>query len=314
MSSQQLSYDLPDGGKMPRIGLGTSVGSDPADHDRVEQMVYDAIKVGYRHIDTAAFYDTEPAVGRGIARAIADGLVNRADLFVVTKVWNDMHDAIEESMDLSLQRLGLDYVDLFHVHWPVHWKRGTWDYYESEHPSLLDVWDQMENCYHHKKTRYLGVCNYSEAQVKETWEHATVKPIINQVECTPYWNQFQLQNMMKPYNMHITAYSALFPKGDYEVEWRDMAADPVIQAIAAKHGKTVQQVILRWQLDVGNSVITKSFVPERLQQNFDILKFELDQTDLDQMAQFKQARYRNPSTWFLPVKKEFFWPKEESGL
>lgn len=313
--NEQLSFVLPSGVHMPRIGLGTWVGRDETEWPKAENMVYEAIKIGYRHIDTAVVYQTEKYVGLGIKRAIDEGLVKREELFVVTKVWNDMHDAVVESLEQSLERLGLDYIDLFHVHWPVHWKRGTNEYYESEHPSLLDVWDQMQECHTKGLARHLGVCNYNEEQIKQTWEYASVKPVINQVECSPYWNQLPMQKFLEQYNMHITAYSALLPYGaNYRAEWKDIKEDPVLQAIAKKHNKSVPQVALRWQLDIGNSVITKSFRPERLQENFDLLTWNLDKEDLEQIASLKQYRYRNPHAWYLPVKEEYFWPKEESGL
>lgn len=299
---QQPYITLNNGEKMPQVGLGTWKGLD----QECEDFVYNAIVKGYRHIDTAKIYKNEEEVGRGIKRAIDEGIVKREELFVVTKLWNDCHRIVEESMRESLAKLGLDYVDLYLVHWPVAWKSGT--NLVDEEVNIDDTWRAMEKLVALGLTKSIGVSNYSIAELEHLLSFAQIKPVTNQVEIHPYFNNYKLQKFCLAHGIVLTAYSALFPRSDnYKfTPWRDMAADPTILEIAKAHNKSPQQICLRWNVQAGNIVITKSSKPERLQQNFEITQFELTPEEMAKMDAFEPIRYRNPHDFLLPKEEWFF--------
>jgi len=301
-ASTQPFLTLNNGLKFPQVGLGTwkGIGTE------CEDMVYNAIKVGYRHIDTARIYNNEDQVGAGVARAIKDGLVTRDELFIVTKLWNDDQHDVEGALKASLSRLNLDYVDLYLVHWPVAWKKGTTLVDESI--GNLETWKSMERMVEMKLAKSIGVSNFNEAELQDIFDNCTIKPVVNQVEIHPYFNNFKLQRFCHDNQVYLTAYSALMPEStSYKfIPWVDMAADPLVVALAEKYEKSPQQILLRWQLEVGNSVITKSSKVERMHQNFDIINFKIDPEDVKKLSSFPPKRYRNPHDFRMPVEQWFF--------
>jgi len=184
----------------------------------------------------------------------------------------------------------------------------TGQYLIDDSITLGQTWKEMEKLVGNGYTRSIGVSNYNEAQIEDLVKTAVIQPVVNQVEIHPYFNNFRLQKVCREHNIYLTAYSALMPEStSYKfIPWKDITVDPFVQEIAAKHGVSPQQVLLRWNVDVGNSVITKSSKPERLQQNYDILKFQLNSDDLTKLNSFKPARYRNPHDFLLPNEEWFF--------
>jgi diketogulonate reductase-like aldo/keto reductase len=248
---------MADGHAIPQLGLGTW----PMDDDEAFASVGDAFRAGYRLVDTAAAYGNEAGVGRAVT---ASGLP-REELFVTTKLAGAQHGRGEAlaGLDESLARLRLDYVDLYLIHWPL--------------PTIgkyVETWEALVDLRAQGKARSIGVSNFTPAQVDELVERTGVWPAVNQVELHPEFNQSELRAWHDRRGIVTESYSPLGP----DTEVRD---DPDVAAIAAAHGRTPAQVILRWHHQIGAVPIPKSRDPTRLRQNLDVFGFELD---ADQMA------------------------------
>lgn len=249
------------GAKMPMMGFG--VFRVP-DRQVCEDAVYEAIRVGYRLIDTATVYDNEGAVGAAVRRAIEDGLCTREDLFVTSKLWViDMADekSAARAIDASLERLGIGYLDLYLEHQALN------DYFAA--------WRAMQDAHRAGKLRAIGVSNFYPNVLTNFCECVDVIPAVNQVELHPYYTQEKALETMRRYGVVPEAWAPL-GGGRY-----DPFGDEGFRAIAEAHGKTVGQVLLRWNVQRGVVVIPKSTHAERIAENFDIWDFEL--TD-DEMA------------------------------
>jgi 2,5-diketo-D-gluconate reductase A len=237
--------------QIPSIGLGV-YKSEPG---RVTQdAVSTALEVGYRHIDTASIYNNEADVGE----AIGGSGLNRSDLFVTTKLWNDDHgyDNTLRAFDRSLDLLGLDYVDLYLIHWPVPIHR-------------LDTWRALERLTLDGRVRDIGVSNYMAHHIDEVLQYTSVIPAINQIELSPYNYRTRLETIERCRDIGIIleAYSPLTKGRKLD--------DPVLTEIGAVHGKTPAQVLIRWALQHGFVVLPKSVTPYRIAANYDVFDFEL---------------------------------------
>lgn len=252
------------GARMPLEGFG--VFQIP-DHAECERVVYDAIRVGYRLIDTAAAYFNEEAVGRAAARAIADGLVTREELFITTKTWVQDHrseDTAYEAVKTSLKKLGLDYVDLVLLHQPMG------DYFAA--------YRGLERAYKDGLTRAIGVANFYPGPLTNLCETAEITPAVCQVELHPFFAQEKALANMRAYGIAPQAWGPL-AEGRHGI-----FADGVLTEIGAKYGKTAAQVALRWNTQRGVSVIPKSVHVERMEQNLDIWDFTLSDEDMAAVA------------------------------
>ena len=242
---------LANGVKMPRLGLGTWKSAEGAE---VEQSVRWALDIGYRHVDTAAIYGNE----RGVGSAVRDSGVPREQVFVTTKVWNDDQragrDAVLRAFDESLRRLGMDYVDLYLVHWPV---KGMYK----------EAWRALETVYEGGRAKAIGVSNFLVHHLTDVLADARVKPMVNQVEFHPRLLQRDLMEFCRREAVVQEAWSPLM-KGK-------VAEIPAIREIAAEHGKTPAQVVLRWNLQHGVVTIPKSVRRERLEENAALFDFQL---------------------------------------
>ena len=248
---------MADGHAIPQLGLGTW----PMDDDEAFASVGDAFRAGYRLVDTAAAYGNEAGVGRAVT---ASGLP-REELFVTTKLAGAQHGRSEAhaGLDESLARLRLDYVDLYLIHWPL--------------PTIgryVETWEALVDLRAQGKARSIGVSNFTPAQVDELVERTGVWPAVNQVELHPEFSQSELRAWHDQHGIVTESYSPLGP--DTEV-----LDNPDVAAVAAAHGRTPAQVILRWHNQIGAIPIPKSADPTRLRQNLDVFGFELD---ADQMA------------------------------
>ena len=242
---------LANGVEMPRIGYGVFRMKE---HDVAYNGVTEALKAGYRAIDTAAIYQNEEAVGV----AIKDSGIPREEIFVTTKVWNadQGFDNTLRAFETSLKKLGLDYVDLYLTHWPK--------------PTLAETYKAIERLYEEKLIRVPGVSNHHQHHLEEVFAVANVKPMVNQFECHPSLSQDSLRAFCAQHNIAVTAWA---PLGTGIV-----FTHPVVKQLAEKYGKTVAQIVLRWHLEIGNIAIPKSVTPERIKENLDVFNFSL-QTD-----------------------------------
>lgn len=246
-----LSVAFHDGHSIPQLGYGVWQVENDVAADVVEQ----AIRAGYRHIDTARIYGNEEGVGRAVRAAD----VPREDLFITTKLWNDDHDRDKAlaAIDGSLERLGLEQVDLFLIHWakPVQGK-------------YLEAWKAMIEIQQAGKARSIGVSNFPVEQLEEIIEATGVVPAIHQIELHPYFQQRELRELHAKHNIVTEAWSPLGSGGA-------VLNDPVITQIAEEKGVTNAQVIIAWHLAIGNVVIPKSVTPERIVSNFASLDVSL---------------------------------------
>ena len=255
---------LNNGIKMPMEGFGVF---QVRDKEECKRSVLDAIKAGYRLIDTAASYTNEDAVGEAVKETVAQGICTREELFITSKMWvQDMenYETARKAIDASLNAMGLDYLDLYLLH------QAMKDYFSA--------WRAMEDAYKEGKLRAIGVSNFYPHTLTNFCETVEIKPMVNQVELHPYFTQENALETMKYYEVQPEAWA---PLGGGRYKPFD---DPMLQKIAAAHGKTVGQVILRWNVQRGVVVIPKSTHKERIEENIDIWDFTLTEEEMKRIA------------------------------
>jgi len=250
---------LNDGNTIPQLGFG--VYKIP--ESETAEAVVTALEAGYRHIDTAAFYENERGVGEGVRRSGID----RSDVFVTSKVWwtENGYDSTLRSFDASLERLGFDTIDLFLIHWPA-----------PRSDRYVETWRALERVREEGRARSIGVANFHIHHLDRLARETDTVPAVNQVELHPWLPQSQVRAYDEAHGIVTEAWSPL-ARGR-------VLGDPVLDALAAKHGVTPAQVVIRWQLQLGNVVIPKSTSPERIRSNIDVFGFELDAEDLAAIA------------------------------
>ena len=255
---------------MPQLGFGVFQVPD----DETEPAVVTAVEAGYRSIDTARIYGNEEGTGR----AIKSCGVPREELFVTTKLWNgdQGYDSTLRAFDASLERLGLDYLDLYLIHWPM----PTRDTY-------LDTWRAFEQLLEDGRVRAIGVSNFLPEHLARVMDACDVIPAVNQIELHPYLPQAELRAFHAEHGIVTEAWS---PLG----QGKGLLDDPALAPLAAKHGKRPAHILLRWQLQLGNVVIPKSVTPWRIAQNIDVFDFELDADDMAAIAALESGTRFGP--------------------
>ena len=250
---------LSNGVKLPMIGYGTFQIKDAA---QCEQCVYEALEAGYRLFDTAASYENEVAIGR----ALRGSRVPRDEWFVTTKLWvqDASYEGAKKAIETSMQKLGLDYIDLYLLHQPMG------DY--------IGAYRAMEEAYKEGKLKAIGVCNFYPNRLADLCETVEVKPAVNQVELHPFFQQENALALMKQYGVHPEAWGP-FAEGNHGI-----FTHPVLTKIGQKYGKSAAQVALRWNVQRGVTVIPKSVHKERMEQNMAIWDFQLSNEDMAEIA------------------------------
>ncbi|MEU8029769.1 aldo/keto reductase [Streptomyces sp. NPDC049099] len=270
MSSKVPPIILNNGVEMPQLGYGVWQVPD----DEAEQAVATALEAGYRSIDTAAIYGNEEGTGKAIA---ASGLP-REDIFVTTKLWNSDqgYDSALRAFDASLRKLGLDYVDLYLIHWPL-----------PSRDAYVDTYKAFEKLLGDGRVRAIGVSNFHPEYLQRLISETSVVPAVNQIELHPHLQQHAARAFHAEHGIATEAWSPLGQgKGLLEV--------PAIVAIAQKHGRTPAQVVLRWHIQLGNVVIPKSVTPSRIRENIEVFDFTLDDEDLAAISALNEDRRLGP--------------------
>jgi len=272
MKNLQDTVTLHNGVKMPGFGLGVfKVEEGP----ELVNAVKIAIKHGYRSIDTAAIYGNEEGVGKGIREGLKEAGISRENVFVTSKVWNaDLgYDATIAAYETSLKKLGLDYLDLYLIHWPVEGK-------------YKEAWRALETLYKEGKVKAIGVSNFQVHHLKDLMEDAEIKPVINQVEYHPRLTQKELQAFCEKHHIQLEAWSPLMQG--------ELLNNEVLTEIANKHNKSVAQVILRWDVQNGIITIPKSTKEHRIVENASIFDFELTKEEIERIDELNQNHRVGP--------------------
>lgn len=270
MKTRQLT----NGVKMPILGFGTF----KIEEQRIAtQSVYEAIEVGYRHIDCASVYGNEVAVGSGIKKAMDDFAVSREELFIVSKVWNSDqgYEQTVAAFEKTCADLGLDYLDLYLIHWPA-----------KEIELTQGTWKALEMLYRSGKVRAIGVCNFMKHHLIELMQFAEIKPMVNQVELHPQFPEKYLRAYCEQHQIVVTAWGPLMQGHVFESE--------IMKEIAKKHQKSISQITLRWHIQQGIVAIPKSIKKERMQDNIALFDFELDLDDMQHIEKINNGRRLGP--------------------
>lgn len=277
MSINQPYITFHDGRKAPQLGFGTWQISD----QDVPGSIHAALEAGYRSIDTAYIYKNEASVGKSIAQSG----IPREELFITTKVWNTSHghDSTKAALQDSLERLQMDYVDLYLIHWPVPMEKR-----------YIETWEAMIQLRDEGRAKSIGVCNFNIPHLQRLLDKTGVIPVVNQIELHPYFQQDDLRAYHADHEIVTEAWSPLGQGTLFD--------DPVLSAIAHKHQVSVARIMLAWHIQIGNMALPKSITPSRIAENINVFNLHLDDTDMAQIAELDREDGRigpDPDTFHL---------------
>lgn len=325
MSENDTVISLKDGGKLPQIGLGcwkipNEVASD---------VVQEAIRVGYRHLDCACDYGNEVEIGEGLAKSIAAGLCKRDDIWVTSKLWNTYHDPkhVRSACERTLKDLQLDTLDLYHVHFPIaqafvpfeeRYPPGWFFNPDAASPAMkpaqipiADTWGAMEELVGAGLVKRIGVCNFSTALLRDLLSYASIRPAVHQVEMHPYLTQQRLLRFCVDEQIPMTAFSpfgavSYIPLG-MASESDSVLSDSVVTEIASAVNRSPAQVALRWAVQRGTSVIPKTQNSERLVENLNVFDFELSAEQMQRIDNLdRRQRFNDPGDFCEKAFGTFF--------
>ncbi|KAK4129266.1 Aldo/keto reductase-like protein [Parathielavia appendiculata] len=310
------SIKLNSGYDMPQVGFGLW----KVPNDVCAEVVYNAIKTGYRLFDGACDYGNEVECGQGVARAIKEGIVKREELFIVSKLWNTFHDGdrVEPIVKKQLADWGLDYFDLYLIHFPVAleyvdpsvryppgWHYDGKSEIRPSKATIQETWTAMESLVEKGLAKSIGISNFQAQLIYDLLRYAKIRPATLQIEHHPYLVQQELLNLAKREGIAVTAYSSFGPASFEEFKMKHAAnltsliEDKTIKAIAAKYNKTPGQVLLRWASQRGLAIIPKSNSPARMKENFESSNFDLSEEDINTISSFDRGlRFNQPSNYF----------------
>ena len=270
MMDRNSTYELSNGVRIPVLGFGTW---QSADGDEAYNAVLSALRAGYRHIDTAAAYENEESVGKAINDFMKESGVSRKDLFVTTKLWNGDHGRTltEKAIDESLSKLGLDYLDLYLIHWPNPLKfRDCWAEKNAE------SWKEMEDAVKDGKIRAIGLSNFWEHHIEALLKTAVMKPMVNQIKICPGQSQKKLVEYSKKLGMVVEGYSPLGTGAIFSNEF--------MKSLSEKYKRSIAQICIRWSIQSGCIPLPKSVTESRIKENLNVFDFELDAEDIEKIA------------------------------
>ncbi len=316
---------LASGREVPSVGLGIW----KIENQVTAEVVQNAIDCGYRHFDSACDYGNEVEAGEGFAKAIADGKVTREDLWITSKLWNTYHRAehVRPALERTLQDLQMDYLDLYLMHFPIsqafvpfekRYPPGWFDDPDAANPGLkadnvplIETWQAMEELVSAGLVREIGICNFSTALLRDLCNQATIKPALMQIELHPYLVQEKLVRFCLESEIAVTGFSPLGAQSYFQLNMaqadESVIEQPTIKEIAAAHGRTPAQVVLRWAVQRGISIVPKTTNVDRLKENIALFDFEL--TD-DEMAKIsgldRHRRFNDPGDFCESAFNTFF--------
>jgi alcohol dehydrogenase (NADP+) len=273
---------------IPALGLGTWKSST----GEVAQAVSQAIEIGYRHIDCASIYQNQKEIGTALGKALVTDQVKREELWITSKLWNNAHAKkhVQPALERTLKDLQLDYLDLYLIHWPVHFQpnvvfpKRPEEYLAEDAIPVMETWQAMERMVAKGLCRFIGICNFNLTRLKALRQQAAVQPVMNQIELHPYLQQVKMLEYCREHEMLLTAYSPLGsadrPEALKKANEPSLLDHPIIKEIATGTGITPGQVLLVWGLTRGTVVIPKSVNPGRLKENFLAADLELNAKDL----------------------------------
>lgn len=316
---QTVSFD--NGDEMPVLGLGTWK-SAPGD---VYDAVTFALETGYRHIDCAPIYGNEPEVGQALSDTVSEGVVDRDDVWITSKLWNDAHRPkhVRPALEETLDDLQIDTLDLYLMHWPVALTRGTGmpsapdDFLSLDEVPLAETWAAMEELVDEGRVRHIGVSNFNVPKLRRLMDAANHAPEMNQVEMHPYLPQEDLLSFANEHDLPLTAYSPLGSKDRPEGMKGDdeplLLEDPTINEIADRHDATPGQVLISWALHRGTITIPKSVTPSHIEENLAAADLSLTDDDMEAIGELGRGRrYVRGEVWAMdgsPYTLEGIWEK-----
>lgn len=284
------------GAKIPVIGLGTW----KAKGGIVGESVEHAIRAGYRHIDCAAAYGNQDEIGVAFEKIFKDGVVKREDLWITSKLWNSDHAAerVPQALKETLKDLKLSYLDEYLMHWPVTGNKG-----DKVDPPIEETWRALEKVHKEGLAKAIGVSNFTSKKLEALLSYADVTPAVNQIEVHPYFRNEKTIDFCRSKGIHVTAYSPLgSPDSADEVkreESRSILQDPEVKRIADKMDKSPAQILIRWAIQHGTSVIPKATSETHIKGNLDVLNWELSKEDYDTLNSLKYQKRMVDGTMFM---------------